>query len=105
VRRPEAKQEILSYRYIPTHSARELDKLAVRARDPDTLSMLTCPVLMLHGTHDSASSPAVARAAFGRIASGDKTFSLLGNSDHHIYMDYEREDVYQQIVAWIAARS
>lgn len=105
VRRPEAKLEILSYRYVPTRSARELDKLAVRARDPETLVMLTCPILLLHGAHDSASSPQVARAAFDRMAADDKTFMLLENSDHHIYMDYDREQVFEAIVDWIAAHS
>ncbi len=105
VRRPEAKREILSYRYVPTRSARHLDKLAQRARDPDTLAMLTCPVLMIHGKLDSASSPKEAQRVFANIASDDKTMTLLDQSDHHVYMDYDREQVYQEIIDWISGHS
>lgn len=105
VRRPEAKHEIVSYRYVPTRSARALNKLAATARDPDTLSMITCPVLVLHGVHDSASSIRAAQKAFSNIAATDKTFIILENSDHHVYMDYDREQVYTEITAWLLQHS
>jgi carboxylesterase len=105
VRREEAKPEILSYRYVPTRSARQLDKLAARARDPDTLAMLTCRVLLIHGRLDSASSPREAQRVFANIASDDKTMTLLDQSDHHIYMDYDRDQVDQEIIGWINERS
>jgi carboxylesterase len=104
VRRPEAKEEIVSYRYVPTRSARQLDRLAAHARDPDVLAMVRCPVLVLHGAHDSASSIDASRKAFNAMSSDDKTFVTLENSDHHVYMDYDRDQVYSEIVEWIRAR-
>jgi len=101
VDRPEAKPEIVSYRYIPSNAVALIDHFAAVARDPDTLAMVTCPVLILHGANDRAASPAAAREALAHMASPDKEFVLLENSNHHIFWDYDREQVYSEILRFL----
>jgi len=105
VDRPEAKPEIVSYRYIPSNAITLIDHFAALARDPDTLAMVTCPVFILHGANDRAASPTAARQAFTEFASQDKEFVLLERSNHHIFWDYDREQVYSEISRFLKGRA
>ncbi len=105
VNRVEVKHDIVSYRYIPAAGTAAIQHFAALARDPDTLAMVECPVLMLHGKLDLAASPAAAEKAFARIASKDKRFVWLENSNHHLFWDYDREQVYKEILDFIASES
>lgn len=103
--RREAKDKILSYRYVPVSAGMAAMHYAEQARDPDVLDMVDCPVLMLHGIDDSAASTQAAEKAFGRLPVDDKTFVRLDNSDHHIFWDYDREKAYAAILDFIARQS
>ncbi len=105
VDRPEAKREIVSYRYVPAKAVALIDHFAALARDPVTLGMVECPVLMLHGKNDLAASPDAAEKAFNSMASKDKKLVLLDRSNHHIFWDYDREQVYTEILDFLAAKS
>jgi carboxylesterase len=105
VERAEVKHDIVSYRYIPAAGTAAIQHFAALARDPDTLAMVDCPVLMLEGTLDLAASPAAAEKAFGRIASKDKKLVWLEKSNHHVFWDYDREQVYKEILDFIASES
>ncbi len=105
VDRPEAKAEIVSYRYIPSKAVALIDHFAAVARDPDTLAMVTCPVLILHGAHDRAASPDAARQALEKMASTDKEFVLLEHSNHHVFWDYDRDQVYDTILRFLKAHT
>lgn len=101
VDRPEAKPEIVSYRFIPSNAIALIDHFAELARDPDILAEVHCPVLILHGANDAAASPAAARQAFDDMATQDKEFVLLERSNHHIFWDYDREQVYAEILQFL----
>lgn len=102
VRRDEAKPLITSYRWLPRQATRELGKLGRRARDPETLAAITCPVLLIHAEGDEAASPAAARRAFEGMGSENKEFLWLRESDHHIFWDYDREEVVDAVVEFAA---
>lgn len=105
VDRPEAKPEIVSYRYVPSKAIALIDHFAALARDPDTLAMVTCPVLVLHGANDAAASPEAARKVLDHMAAPDKEFVLLDRSNHHVFWDYDREQVYEKILEFLDQRS
>lgn len=65
----------------------------IGANEPGTLEAVTCPVLLLHAQDDNAAAIGAARNAFESMASDDKTFVTLENSDHHLFWDYDRERV------------
>ncbi len=101
VNRPEAKDDILSYRWVPTEGTQTADQLAARARDPELLKQITCPVLLLHSPDDFAASPRAAEQAFTQMATEDKTFIWMENSDHHLFWDYDREQTITAILDFI----
>ena len=101
VKRPEAKSQIMSYRWIPTEGSRTLMRIGKQAKSPETLSKIDIPVLLIHATDDFAASPKAAQDAVAAMPSENKTVLLLGNSDHHIFWDYQREEVYEEIVAFL----
>ena len=101
VNRVEARREILAYRWIPSAGTQTLIQIGRRARDPFVLEQIQCPVLMLHSPNDFAASPAQAERAFGLIASEEKRLVWLEQSDHQIFWDYDREEVIEEILAFV----
>ena len=101
VKRPEAKAEILSYRWIPAKGSRTLVELGRRANAQDTLAKVSCPVLVLHGRDDQAASPRASQKAFEALGSQSKKLVWLENSDHHIFWDYDRERVVEEILQFL----
>lgn len=101
VNRKDAKKEIFSYRWIPTRSAVMLVKLGKRVNAQDVLDKIECPVLLLHSAGDTAADPKAARRAFDAMASDNKRAIMLEKSDHHLFWDYERETVIDEIEQFI----
>jgi len=102
VNRTEVKHSILSYRYIPSACTAAIQSIAARARDPEVLSMVDCPVLVLEGVQDLAASPAAIEKAFTSIAATDKKLVKLELSNHHLFWDYDREEVYAEILEFLS---
>lgn len=101
VKRPEAKDKIFSYRWIPSHATDSLIHLGKLARDPFPLGEITCPVLVFHSESDFAASAERSKAAFDLLASKDKELVWLENSDHHIFWDYDRDEVVAKTISFI----
>ena len=101
VNRREAKDDIVSYRWVPTEATQAADHVATLARDPHVLEQITCPVLMLHSPEDFAASPRAAERALERMASEDKTLVWMENSDHHLFWDYDREEAIAAVLEFI----
>jgi len=101
VNRPEAKNDILSYRWVATDSVIEASKLAKAARQPETLERIDCPVLWIHGPGDEAASFSAAEKAFEKMPAEEKERLVLEKSNHHIFHDYEREEAIGRIVEFL----
>lgn len=101
VNREEAKDEILSYVWIPAEGSVTLVHLGERASDPYVLEQIECPVLLMHGTEDFAASPEAAESAFNQLAAEDKTLVWYDDSDHHLFWDYDREAVIEKTIAFL----
>ena len=97
-----AKPHITSYRWVPREATRELGKLGERARDPEVLAAFTCPVLLIHAEGDQAASPNAAHNAFEAIGSENKEFLWLHETDHHVFWDYDRDEVVDAVVKFTA---
>ncbi|NIA13476.1 MAG: alpha/beta fold hydrolase [Nitrospiraceae bacterium] len=102
VNRPEAKKQILSYRWTPVEGVTTLMEIGRRVNQPAVLDAVTCPVLLLHGAEDGAAEPAAAHAALARMASKDKRSVVLNRSDHHVFWDYDRALVAQETLQFLA---
>ncbi len=102
VNRKEAREHIVCYTWLPSSAIRTLTRLGKRARADETLEKVTCPVLVLHGRNDVASSPKAMEKALERMASRDKRLVWLERSNHHMYWDYDQEQVFDEILAFAA---
>lgn len=102
IKRREAVPDVFSYRWIPAKGTATLIEIGKLVYREDVLGAVTCPVLMFHSQDDNAANPANARQAFEWIGSTDKSFVELENSDHHIFWDYEREMIADEIVSFVA---
>lgn len=101
VNRKEAKETIVSYAWVPIDGLRKLMEIGRRARDPQLLGRIQCPVLWLHGPGDTAASFQAARRAFDAIGSNEKQAVVLERSNHHIYWDYDSEQVMREVEAFV----
>ena len=65
---------------------------------------ITLPVLILHGTADKATRPDGSQQFFDEAGSADKTLKLYDGYYHDLLNDLGKEQVFDEIVAWIDER-
>ena len=65
---------------------------------------ITLPVLIMHGTADKATRPDGSEQFFKEAGSADKTLKLYDGYAHDLLNDLGREQVIDDIVAWIEGR-
>jgi alpha-beta hydrolase superfamily lysophospholipase len=63
------------------------------------------PLLILHGTADTFTSPAGSREFYERAGVGDKTYKTYDGAYHNLLVETNREEIYNDIAAWIRARA
>lgn len=62
------------------------------------------PVLALHGEQDRATDPEGSKRFINTIIAGDKTLRLYPEGRHELLNDLIRDEVCDEILAWLAAR-
>lgn len=102
VKRREVRREITSYNWMPTNAAYEAVQLGQQARQQEALSRLDMPVLLIHGADDSVTSPMASRKALEAMPSQEKRFLTLDNSEHLLFWDYDRAQVQEAVLEFLA---
>lgn len=74
---------------------------ATRARAGD----FRVPLLVLHGTADTVTSPDDSRDFCALAGVADKTFKGYEGAYHNLFVETNREDVFDEIAEWISARA
>jgi acylglycerol lipase len=69
------------------------------------METIRVPLLVMHGTRDIVTDPAGSRQLHARAASTDKTLHLYPGLYHEIFNEPEREQVIEDLIAWIEKRS
>jgi carboxylesterase len=101
---PEARQRYLwSYMGTPVAAAEQLNYLRTVVRRD--LRKIAMPALIFMGTRDQSVKLQSAICAFDHIASKDKELIWLTNSGHCLWVDSEKEQVWQKTHEFIAART
>ena len=72
-----------------------------RARAPE----FRVPLLVLHGTADTVTSPAGSREFFECAGAGDKTYRSYEGAYHNLLAETNREEIYDDMAAWMNARA
>jgi len=67
-------------------------------------SLITLPLLILHGTHDKATKPSGSQHFYDSAGSTDKTLKLYEGHYHDLLNDLGKEAVLADIQQWISAR-
>ncbi|KAK4410722.1 Monoacylglycerol lipase [Sesamum angolense] len=68
------------------------------------LTRLTTPFLVLHGTADSVTDPEASRKLHEEASSTDKTIKLYEGLLHDLLFEPEKEEVMDNIIAWLTSR-
>jgi len=101
VNRPEAKPEIVSYNWVPSAAGRMAIGLAAQARDPKVLKKITMPTLLLHSRIDTVTDPKASLMVYDQLPTREKRAVWLKTSDHIIFWDYERDQVADEVLAFL----
>lgn len=97
----EAKDEVFSYTWLPSKGVLTLTEIGRRANAPDVLKGVECPVLWIHSVGDVAASEEAARRAIDAMPAEEKKAVQLTRSNHHIFWDYEQDEVFRAILDFL----
>lgn len=98
-----SRPKIVSYRWSHRDAMRAAIALGKRARAPEVLDAISCPVLLLHGALDGVTSLAAAEEAVAAMPAQRKQTVVLERSDHVIFWDYDAEAVEDVVAGFLAA--
>lgn len=91
------------------HEVQPVQTVAALARATERLARefdhINLPVLILHGTADKVTEPEGSRQFFDSAGSTDKTLKLYDGHFHDLLNDLGREQVMDDILAWIDNRA
>ncbi len=93
----EQRDKVHAYSWLPTHGAATLMDLGRQAGKQETLQKISCPVYWIHAKDDNAADYEAASRAYEQLASAEKRHDAPLHSDHHIYLDCDREEVMRNI--------
>ena len=90
------------------HETQSTRTLAAMVRADERLknefSMVTLPLLILHGTADKATRPGGSQFFFDTAGSPDKELKLYEGHAHDLLNDIGKDEVIADIMGWIRAR-
>lgn len=100
---PQAERRLWSYDENPAFAAHEFLKLLRRVRR--RLPQVTCPILVVHSTLDTAIHRDSARRTYERVSSSDKELFTLHNSGHCLTVDSEWETAAEKTYDFIRSHT
>ncbi len=68
------------------------------------MSKIYLPILIMHGTADRLSDPRGSEILYDRVSSRDKTLKLYDGFYHEIFNEPGREQVFEDMEAWLVVR-
>jgi alpha-beta hydrolase superfamily lysophospholipase len=87
----------------PTNTVAEMVRADERLKRE--FSLITLPLLILHGTEDKVTKPAGSQLFYDNAGSVDKTLKLYDGYVHDLLNDVGKEVVMADIEKWLAARA
>jgi acylglycerol lipase len=93
---------LIAHETQPTQTVAELVRADERLKNE--FSRITLPVLILHGTADTAAKSSGSQVFFDAAGSRDKTLKLYDGHFHDLLNDVGKEIVMADVTKWIDAR-
>lgn len=78
--------------------------LRITAYLQQNLCRLTVPFLVLHGTDDSVTDPGASQKLYNEASSTDKNIVLYEGLLHDLLFEHEKEEIMDNIIAWLNSR-
>jgi len=97
---PEARRASLALGALTGRLARELTRVAARARA--ALPAITAPTLVVQSRIDNRIAAAVAEEAFRAVGARDKALEWLDGCGHVVAVDYQKGRVFELTARWLA---
>lgn len=93
---------LIAHEAQPTRTVAEMVRADERLKQE--FSLITLPLLILHGTHDQATKPSGSQLFYDKASSVDKTLRLYEGHFHDLLNDVDKDVVMADIKNWIDAR-
>ena len=93
---------LIAHETQPTQTLAEMVRADERLKQE--FPLMTLPVLILHGTADTATRPSGSQRFYDNAGSTDKTLKLYEGHFHDLLNDIDKEVVMGDILRWIDAR-
>src|SRR5437667_3412676 len=93
---------LIAHETQPTQTLAEMVRADERLKQE--FPLMTLPVLILHGTADTATKPSGSQRFYDNAGSTDKTLKLYEGHFHDLLNDIDKEVVMADILRWIDAR-
>jgi len=93
---------LIAHETQPTQTLAEMVRADERLKQE--FPLMTLPVLILHGTADTATKPSGSQRFYDNAGSTDKTLKLYDGHFHDLLNDIDKEVVMADILRWIDAR-
>ncbi|MBL7646248.1 MAG: alpha/beta fold hydrolase [Candidatus Hydrogenedentes bacterium] len=101
VNKVENKPFIDCYAWIPAQGAIAALDAGERAKAPEVLGQIRCPLLLIHSRNDTVTSFAASEDAFSGFASERRELIPLEKSDHVIFWDYDEHVVAESVLRYL----
>lgn len=79
--------------------------MAAAADTRSRAAAFSVPLLVMHGTADTLTSPAGSAEFVERAGASDKTYRPYDGAYHNLFVETNREEIYDDMAAWMNARS
>ena len=93
---------LIAHETQPTQTLAEMVRADERLKNE--FSLITLPVLILHGMLDKATKPSGSQFFYEATQSGDKTLKLYDGAYHDLLNDVDKETVMADITRWLDTR-
>jgi acylglycerol lipase len=93
---------LIAHEVQPTNTVAEMVRADERLKQ--AFPLIRLPLLILHGTADRAAKASGSRLFHELAGSEDKTIRLYEGHFHDLLRDEDKEQVMQDIAAWLSAR-
>jgi alpha-beta hydrolase superfamily lysophospholipase len=106
-RDPEMQRAYLADRLYQTRATPRIAAELLRAVTDtrERAAAFHVPLFILHGTADTLTSPAGSREFYERAGSGDKTYKAYDGAYHNLFVETNREAIFDDMAAWMNARA
>ena len=101
IRDPSEREKNLGYGVVSGRSLRELATIVDRGRR--ALKNVRCPALVIQSREDPRLRPRIAEVVMQELGSGTKKLIWLRGCGHIITVDYCREKVFEECLAWLSS--